>query len=181
MGPVRIRHCSHHFATQSSHTVDRAGWQAKMASIEFWIPWHNVHKPHRAMLWFSYPVCIGYMPWFVNWHLSALVLCCAFLKRPRFPNGSVLHPGWQTWAVRTRHSHTSHGQRSWHRQKRHFGPNCTEHRYCTDSDRFDGTGTTAGDGRDVFRSSSSWRSSVNLETRLSHWLSWWRRPSLRTE
>ena len=37
MGPVRIRHHSHHFATQSSHVVDRAGWQAKMASIEFWI------------------------------------------------------------------------------------------------------------------------------------------------
>ena len=27
MGPVRIRHRSHHFATQSSHFVDRAGWQ----------------------------------------------------------------------------------------------------------------------------------------------------------
>ena len=40
--PVRI----HHFATQSIHSVDRAGWQAKMASIEFWIPWRNVHRPH---------------------------------------------------------------------------------------------------------------------------------------
>ena len=27
--------------TQSSHLVDRAGWQAKMASCEFWIPCHN--------------------------------------------------------------------------------------------------------------------------------------------
>ena len=35
--PVRIRHRSHHFATQCSHFVDRAGWQAKMASIEFCI------------------------------------------------------------------------------------------------------------------------------------------------
>ena len=34
-GPVPTRHRSHHFATQSSHSVDRAGWQAKMASIEF--------------------------------------------------------------------------------------------------------------------------------------------------
>ena len=32
------RHRSHDFATHSSHSVDRAGWQAKMASIEFWIP-----------------------------------------------------------------------------------------------------------------------------------------------
>ena len=34
MGPVRIRHRSHYFATQSSHSVDSAGWQAKMPSIE---------------------------------------------------------------------------------------------------------------------------------------------------
>ena len=48
MGPVRIRHHSHHFATQPSHSVilNRVGWQAKMASIEFWIPWRNVHDPH---------------------------------------------------------------------------------------------------------------------------------------
>ena len=37
MGPVRIRHRSHDFGWQSSHSVDRAGWQAKMASIEIWI------------------------------------------------------------------------------------------------------------------------------------------------
>ena len=37
MGPVCIRHCSYHFATQSSHFVNRAVWQAKMASIDFWI------------------------------------------------------------------------------------------------------------------------------------------------
>ena len=36
--PVRIRHSSHVFVTQSSHSVDRAGWQAKMAAIGFWIP-----------------------------------------------------------------------------------------------------------------------------------------------
>ena len=39
MGTVRVWHSSHGFATQSSHSVDRAGWQAKMASIIFWIPW----------------------------------------------------------------------------------------------------------------------------------------------
>ena len=38
MGPVRIRHSSHDFGWQSSHSVDLTGWQAKMASIEFWIP-----------------------------------------------------------------------------------------------------------------------------------------------
>ena len=36
MGPVGI--CSHGIATQLSRSVDRAGWPAKMASIEFWIP-----------------------------------------------------------------------------------------------------------------------------------------------
>ena len=35
MGPVRIRHSSHDFGWQSSHSVDLTGWQAKMASIEF--------------------------------------------------------------------------------------------------------------------------------------------------
>ena len=38
IGPVRIRHSSHDFGWQSSHSVDLAGWQAKMASIEIWIP-----------------------------------------------------------------------------------------------------------------------------------------------
>ena len=46
MGTVRIRHSQHEFATQRSHSVDRAGWQAKMASIETWMPWRNAHKPH---------------------------------------------------------------------------------------------------------------------------------------
>ena len=45
-GPVRIRHSSHAFGWQSSHSVDLAGWQAKMASIDIWIPWRNAHKPH---------------------------------------------------------------------------------------------------------------------------------------
>ena len=46
MGPVWIRHSSHDFGWQSSHSVDLAGWQAKMASIEIWIPWRNAHKSH---------------------------------------------------------------------------------------------------------------------------------------
>ena len=37
-GPVRIRHSSHDFGWQSSHSVDLAGLQVKMASIEIWIP-----------------------------------------------------------------------------------------------------------------------------------------------
>ena len=45
MGLVRLRHHSHHFATQSSHFVDRAGWHAKMASAEIWIRWRNAHGP----------------------------------------------------------------------------------------------------------------------------------------
>ena len=33
-----IAHTTDDFAPQSSHFVDRDGWQAKIASIEFWIP-----------------------------------------------------------------------------------------------------------------------------------------------
>ena len=47
MGPVRIRHSIQEIATQSSHSVDRAGWQAKMASIELWIPSCNADGPHQ--------------------------------------------------------------------------------------------------------------------------------------
>ena len=48
-GDVRIRHSSNDFGWQSSHSVDLAGWQAKMASIEIWIPWRNAHKPHSPL------------------------------------------------------------------------------------------------------------------------------------
>ena len=51
-GTVQIRHCSHHFATQSSHSVDRAGQQAEMATIEFWKPWCNVHRPYSLSFFF---------------------------------------------------------------------------------------------------------------------------------
>ena len=48
MGLVRLRHSSHEIATQPSHFVDRAGWQAKMASVDFWILLRNAHRPHRV-------------------------------------------------------------------------------------------------------------------------------------
>ena len=35
MEPLQIRHSSHEIATQPSQSVDRAGWQAKMASFEY--------------------------------------------------------------------------------------------------------------------------------------------------
>ena len=42
MGPVRIglhhRHTTLRMPTSLLMLVDRAGWQAKMASIEFWMP-----------------------------------------------------------------------------------------------------------------------------------------------
>ena len=34
---------AHTILPLSSHFVNRAGWQAKMDSIEFWIPWCNTH------------------------------------------------------------------------------------------------------------------------------------------
>ena len=38
-------HRSHEFATQSCRSVDLAGRQAKMVSIENWMPWRNAHNP----------------------------------------------------------------------------------------------------------------------------------------
>ena len=35
---------------RASHSGDLAGWQAKMASIEIWIPWRNAHKPHSKVV-----------------------------------------------------------------------------------------------------------------------------------
>ena len=52
MGPVQICSSSQDFAMtglQSSHSVHKAWWQAKMASIEIWIPWHTVHRPHNLL------------------------------------------------------------------------------------------------------------------------------------
>ena len=68
MGPVRTCHRSHHFATQCSHFVDRAGWQAKMAWVKFWIPWGNAHPPplpiqylQLAMLGNEYHYTVGFL------------------------------------------------------------------------------------------------------------------------
>ena len=41
-GRVRIRHSSYDLGCQSSHSVDLAGWQAKMASINF--GYHDVMR-----------------------------------------------------------------------------------------------------------------------------------------
>ena len=46
VGPVWIRHGSHKIPTQPNRCVDRAGWQAKMASIDVWLPWRNAHGPN---------------------------------------------------------------------------------------------------------------------------------------
>ena len=59
MGQVWIRHSPHEIATQSSHFVDRAGWQAKMASIGFWILWRSAYWTHFSKKttqqnWFSW-------------------------------------------------------------------------------------------------------------------------------
>ena len=46
-GAMRSQHHSHEIAIQLGHVVDRVGWQVKMAAVEFWSPWHNVHRPHH--------------------------------------------------------------------------------------------------------------------------------------
>ena len=46
MGSVRMHHTSPEIATQPSHSVERAEWQAKMAFIEFRMPLHNAHRLH---------------------------------------------------------------------------------------------------------------------------------------
>ena len=42
-GAVCIRHSIWQKCHPVSHSVDRAGWQAKMASIELWIQWRYAH------------------------------------------------------------------------------------------------------------------------------------------
>ena len=68
MGPVRLRHSSHDFGWQSNHSVDLAGWKAKMASIEIWIPWRNAHKPHYP---YSKPVPVTLF--YASFELSLMV------------------------------------------------------------------------------------------------------------
>ena len=64
MGPVRLRHNSHGFGWQSIHSVHLAGWQAKMASIETWIPWRNAHKPHPTTS--DYAECSRICDYYIN-------------------------------------------------------------------------------------------------------------------
>ena len=47
MGPVGIRHS---IRENASHSVDTAGWQAKMVSIELWIQWCNAYGPHLTLV-----------------------------------------------------------------------------------------------------------------------------------
>ena len=54
---MRIRHGPHHIATQSSHSVDRAGWQDKMASIGWglceYVIVHTILGGSPVILWIS--------------------------------------------------------------------------------------------------------------------------------
>ena len=76
MGPVRTRHGSHQIATQSSHFVDRAGRQAKMTSIDIWIPWRNAHKPN---LFFSLNLLFSKgVKHTAPFHLNIFLSDCAF-------------------------------------------------------------------------------------------------------
>ena len=45
MGPVCIRHSIREICHPANHSVNRARWQAKMASIALWIQWRNAHGP----------------------------------------------------------------------------------------------------------------------------------------
>ena len=71
MGPVWIRYHSHHFATQSSHSVDRAGLRAKLSSIEIWIPWRNAHGRHHSSrsAWIDYCAMNRPLHNDVMWHI----------------------------------------------------------------------------------------------------------------
>ena len=48
--------------------VDLTGWQAKMASIEIWIPWRNAHMPHYP---YSKPVPLTLL--YASFELSLIV------------------------------------------------------------------------------------------------------------
>ena len=68
MGPVRICHSSHEFATQSSHSVSGSSWwQAKMASIEIWLPWRAADQLHSCNLWGLLPSSVEFMRQNLSW------------------------------------------------------------------------------------------------------------------
>ena len=75
MWALRIRHSSHEIATQSSHSVDRAVWQAKMASSEFWIPWGNAHGlPLHIHLRFCLAIWENICPFPLSWPILPVLL-----------------------------------------------------------------------------------------------------------
>ena len=50
---VKLHWIRRHPAQTFYPFLDRAGWQAKVASIECWIPWRDAHSPHfvRPLKW----------------------------------------------------------------------------------------------------------------------------------
>ena len=115
MGPVCIHHRSHHFASQSSHFVDRAGWHAKMASIEFWIPWRNAHGPHFGGQQFSLNENDTASKKFEGMYKERDHVKCPrghwiFLTRLNYPGSLIAEMG----PVRIRHSSHNFGWQSSH-------------------------------------------------------------------
>ena len=72
MGAVRTCHRIWEIAIQPSHSVDTAGWQAKMASIQLWIQWCNAHGPH----WKVSPVqlCLESCCARTWWHVTSVTI-----------------------------------------------------------------------------------------------------------
>ena len=66
MGPVLIRHRSQEIATQPWHSVDRAGWQVEMASIEFWFPWRVRMAPVEI-------IALPVMQWENEWRAGGVL------------------------------------------------------------------------------------------------------------
>ena len=93
MGPVRIRHTSHDFGWQFRHSVDLAGWQAKMASIEIWIPWGNAHKPHCAITTQQERTCSFFL--LSLFSLTSQPVTVLALKW--FHNKMAHRPIWSSW------------------------------------------------------------------------------------
>ena len=79
IGPVRLRHRSHHFATWSSHFVDSTVWQTKKAPNEIRLKWRNPHGP------FSLPVKL------INIKQETPDVCCSEFLQRFSPNRCVWH------------------------------------------------------------------------------------------
>ena len=88
----------HNFATQSSHSVDLAGWQAKMASIECWIPWRYAHKPHCRLgefvwkeSWFPFVQELGIMQVFLGLRSKNCFRATFYSRLEAFENITILY------------------------------------------------------------------------------------------